>query len=163
MTQVLIAPDERLAQVSELVTEPDQGLVDRMIAAALEWEERNPGQLSAAMSAIQMGVPKQVMIMRVAMKKPSNFEPFYNPRIVDYSGASVSAREGCMSVLGSTEFCLRFERVTVEVQDRRLNKQVIEAKGFSARVWQHEVDHMMGFLFNDPGSRELNNNRTREV
>ncbi len=148
--EILTKPNEVLRQASEPVDAPEPELVDRMIAAALRWEDETPGQLCAAMSAIQMGVAKQVVIVRTTRQKPSLFEAWYNPHIIDYSQATVSTREGCMSVPDVTEYTLRHERVVVEVQDKWLNKKTIEAQGYYARMWQHETDHMHGRLFNDP-------------
>lgn len=146
---ILTKPNEILRQLSEPVEAPDEMLVDQMVSAALAWEEATPGQLCAAMSAIQLGVAKQVMIVRTTRSKPSFFEAYYNPHVVDYSAAQVSAPEGCMSVPATYEYTLRAEGVVVEVCDKWLNKKTIEASGHFARMWQHETDHMVGKIFND--------------
>lgn len=148
---ILTKPNETLRQPSEPVEAPEPELVDQMVAAALAWETATPGQLCAAMSAIQLGVPKQVLIVRTTRSKPSEFEAWYNPHIVDYSGATVSSKEGCMSVPDVVgEYTLRHEGVTLTVRDQRFNERTIEAKGYYARMWQHETDHMVGKMFNDP-------------
>lgn len=147
---MILTNHETLRLVSAPVSVPEPEVVDAMVQEALAWEESNPGRLCAAMSAIQLGVPKQVMIVRINREKPSLFEAYYNPIILDRSAAMESAHEGCMSVPGPDEYALRPLSVTVEVYDKRFNKQVIEAKGYFARMWEHEVDHMAGRLFNDP-------------
>ena len=61
----------------------------------------------------------------------------------------VKGIEGCLSVpnlLGQVE---RSIEVTVTGLDRRGKKQIIKAKGWLARIFQHEVDHLNGILFVD--------------
>jgi peptide deformylase len=72
-----------------------------------------------------------------------------NPEFKEMSEELVKGIEGCLSVpnlLGQVERPLE---VKVTGLDRRGKKQTINAKGWLARIFQHEVDHLNGILFVD--------------
>jgi len=71
-----------------------------------------------------------------------------NPVIVERSG-KVVLREGCMSLPDLTANVARSERVVVEGTTVDGVPLVVDAWGFEARAFQHEVDHLDGLLFLD--------------
>lgn len=71
-----------------------------------------------------------------------------NPRIVESSGEQVG-EEGCLSVPGIYEKVKRADRVVVEGVDEKGNPIRLEAEGFLARAFAHEIDHLNGVLFID--------------
>lgn len=78
-----------------------------------------------------------------------------NPRIVDASDELVSDWEGCLSFSGATRRLVnRHKGITVEYMNDRGNLQTAEYHGFTARVFQHEIDHLMGMLYIDRISNE---------
>jgi peptide deformylase len=57
--------------------------------------------------------------------------------------------EGCLSVpnlIGNVE---RYESITVKGLNRQGQPLKIKAKGWLARIFQHEIDHLNGILFTD--------------
>ena len=71
-----------------------------------------------------------------------------NPVVVKRDGRDVM-REGCMSLPDLTANVGRAERVTVEGSSPQGERLTIEAEGFEARAFQHEIDHLAGLLFLD--------------
>jgi peptide deformylase len=71
-----------------------------------------------------------------------------NPSIVERRGRDVM-REGCMSLPDLTANVRRAESVTVEGTSPNGDAVRIEAEGFEARAFQHEIDHLDGLLFLD--------------
>jgi peptide deformylase len=71
-----------------------------------------------------------------------------NPVIVARRGRAV-VREGCMSLPDFTANVARAEEIVVEGLDPELRPLRIEASGFEARAFQHEIDHCDGALFLD--------------
>lgn len=71
-----------------------------------------------------------------------------NPVIVDQSG-NVKGREGCLSFPGLYQEIRRAKTVTVRYYN--LESQLVEmtCSDLSARVWQHEIDHLHGQLYID--------------
>jgi peptide deformylase len=71
-----------------------------------------------------------------------------NPEIVLAAG-SQPGREGCLSLPGLTASIRRAARVVVAGRSVRGEDLLVEARGFEARVLQHEVDHLDGILTHD--------------
>ena len=71
-----------------------------------------------------------------------------NPEIVLSSG-SQPGREGCLSLPGLTASIRRAARVVIAGLSIRGEDVLIEARGFEARVLQHELDHLDGVLIHD--------------
>lgn len=57
--------------------------------------------------------------------------------------------EGCLSIPGLQGRVKRWKNITVSAYDRDGNELEFEAKGYLARVIQHEVDHLEGILYID--------------
>lgn len=72
-----------------------------------------------------------------------------NPKIIKSSRRMVSGVEGCLSLPGLLGEVDRHESVVITGQDRDGKDIRIKAKGWLARVFQHEIDHLDGRLFID--------------
>ncbi|MEC4678659.1 MAG: peptide deformylase, partial [Nitrospirota bacterium] len=59
------------------------------------------------------------------------------------------ADEGCLSIPGYFEKVRRAYRVQLKAQDREGKDIRIEAEGLTARLFQHEIDHLNGVLMLD--------------
>jgi peptide deformylase len=74
-----------------------------------------------------------------------------NPRVVEYCEATDEQIEGCLS--SRSECCVghvrRVKELSVEYTDVRGRLQKKKLKGFEARVFQHEFDHINGILHID--------------
>jgi peptide deformylase len=72
-----------------------------------------------------------------------------NPDIVRIGREVVEGWEGCLSVPDIRGQVPRAREVTVRGFDRHAEPLELEAHDFSARVIQHEADHLDGILFFD--------------
>ena len=72
-----------------------------------------------------------------------------NPELVRVSDEMVDGIEACLSIPGYYGNVSRHEAVTVQALDRNGKKVRIKAKGWLARVFQHEIDHLDGILYID--------------
>ena len=72
-----------------------------------------------------------------------------NPVLVKKSWRMEDGEEGCLSVPGKYGVVRRYGAFKVRGLDRRGEKIVLDARGFFARVLQHELDHCDGVLFID--------------
>jgi peptide deformylase len=78
--------------------------------------------------------------------------PFYaivNPKLSVTLADPREFFEGCLSVAGLTALVSRARAVRVECLDERGLPRVIEARGWHARILQHEIDHLRGVLYVD--------------
>lgn len=74
---------------------------------------------------------------------------FINARITNRSGDVTSIEEGCLSIPGINESVPRQDKIEIEYLDENLEPHTEVFTGFTARVIQHEYDHIEGVLFID--------------
>ena len=74
---------------------------------------------------------------------------FINARIISRTGDMVSTEEGCLSIPGINESVSRHDEIEIEYLDENLEPHTEIFTGFTARVIQHEYDHIDGILFVD--------------
>lgn len=151
---IITLPDPRLRQKSEPVGEIDEeilAIIEHMKQAALDWEATRPHEVSTALTAVQIGVMKQIIIIRedFSDKKNTNFKVLINPKIVSLGGKVTRDYEGCLSVPDLYGKVARPDRVKIKARDERGETFFIKARGFLSRVLQHEFDHTEGVVFID--------------
>ena len=98
-------------------------------------------------SANQIGHNYRVFAMRGASKKDSII--CFNPEIKDFSPEMNTMEEGCLSLPDVFARVVRPAHVAISYlnEDGEENGQL--ASGMTARVFQHELDHLDGILFTD--------------
>jgi peptide deformylase len=74
---------------------------------------------------------------------------FINPIILDEYGDEFGFEEGCLSIPEVRAEIFRPEKLTLEYYDEDWNLREEEFSGLTARVIQHEYDHLEGILFVD--------------
>ncbi len=72
-----------------------------------------------------------------------------NPEITRSSQDTLVGTEGCLSIPGIQGDVERFVTVTVKGLNRQGRPMTVKAKGWLARIFQHEIDHLDGILFVD--------------
>jgi peptide deformylase len=72
-----------------------------------------------------------------------------NPEITPASPEIIEDWEGCLSIPDIRGKVPRAKQITVRAYDRRGKRIELPASGFTARVIQHETDHLDGVLFFD--------------
>ena len=116
------------------------------------------------LAAPQVGLPLQLAVIedrpeygkdvpaeRLAAREREvvPFLALINPRIVWRSEEQVEFFEGCLSLSGFSALVKRARAATVEYVDPAGQLQRIEARGWFARILQHEIDHLNGYLYID--------------
>ncbi len=74
---------------------------------------------------------------------------FINPIIEDEQGEKWGFTEGCLSIPTIREEVFRKEEVTISYYDQNWKFHEETFHGYSARIVQHEYDHLEGVLFTD--------------
>ncbi len=74
---------------------------------------------------------------------------FINARIEEESGEEWAYNEGCLSIPKIREDVYRQPKVKLRYMDEQFNEHVEDFEGITARVIQHEYDHIDGKLFID--------------
>lgn len=151
---IITLPNPHLREKSSRVKEINDeiiALVNGMTAAAVDWEDSRPHEISAALAAIQLDHLDRVVIVRSDFddKEEKGFTALINPEIVKYEGAIESDYEGCLSVSNVYGKVPRHTKIRVKATDTDGNEVRFKAEGFLARVIQHEIDHTKGIVFID--------------
>ena len=76
-------------------------------------------------------------------------QAFINPIILEEYGDDYRFEEGCLSIPEVRAEITRPEKLTLEYYDENWNLKEEEFSGMTARVIQHEYDHLEGILFVD--------------
>jgi len=76
-----------------------------------------------------------------------------NPEIIKASEEKVMGVEGCLSIPGLLGEVERHAEVQVKGMNRHGKPMKIKAKGWLARIFQHEIDHLNGILFTELATR----------
>jgi peptide deformylase len=143
---ILTAPDPRLKTISQPVGVVDDEL-RRLMDDMLETMYDAPG---IGLAAIQIGVPKRVIVMDLAGKDEEPHPRYFvNPEIVWVSEETSSYNEGCLSVPEVYDDVERPAKIRVRYLDYDGSQKEIEADGLLATCLQHEMDHLKGVLFID--------------
>lgn len=115
-----------------------QRLIDDLVETMLD----APG---AGLAANQIGVPLRVCVVK---GDDNQIWGLVNPEVVKHEGVQVGY-EGCLSYPGWVGEVERHETVVVKGRNRRGKEVRIKSSGFTARAFQHEIDHLAGVLFID--------------
>ncbi len=152
--QIVKLPDELLRQKARSITKFDdalQTLIDDMI-------ETMRVANGVGLAAPQIGRSIQLAVIETLPKiddegndVPDSRELFViaNPRIVWESRDVIDGIEGCLSIPGYVGEVERAYAIRVRAQDRRGKPLKLRLKGWTARIFQHEIDHLNGVLYID--------------
>ena len=72
-----------------------------------------------------------------------------NPKIIWESKDMISGIEGCLSIPGYLGEVFRHESIRIRAQDRHGRRIQLRLTGWTARIFQHEIDHLDGILYID--------------
>ncbi len=155
----IIQPDnptlrKKAVRVSSFDDKKLQRLIDDMVETMLD----APG---VGLAAPQVDIPRRLIVVRLPDDEASLEEygddagvlhVVANPKITKHSRETVEGVEACLSIPGFFGTVDRYESVVITGQDRHGQDIRIKAKGWLARVFQHEIDHLDGVLYTDIAS-----------
>jgi len=142
-------PDELrvLKKTSEDVDPKDEWLpllAKRMYLAVTDTS--HPG---VGIAAPQIGINRNVIWVQRFDKAGEPLELYLNPKITWRSKLLRKGLEGCLSIADTMGQVLRNYAVHLSYQDAQGNHREELVEGFTAVIFQHEIDHLLGILFTD--------------
>ena len=152
---IVEVPDPRLRQISSPVEKVDDEL-RQLVADMFETMYDAPG---IGLAAIQVGVPKRVLVIDLQEPEEEGGEPvkdprvFINPEILTHSDQDVPYTEGCLSIPDQYADVDRPDRIRARWLDENGMAHEEDIEGLLAVCLQHEMDHLEGVLFIDHLSR----------
>ena len=147
---ILRMGDPRLLEVAKPVADFADPALQELIQDMFETMAAAGG---VGLAAPQIGVGLQVVIFgfeksaRYPEAEPVPRTILINPIIAPLSNEEEPGWEGCLSVPGLRGEVPRFRHIRYSGYDETGQLIDREAKGFHARVVQHECDHLIGKLF----------------
>lgn len=139
----------------EILSDETQAIIERMFEVASgERDESGEKRGLVGLAAPQIGIGKRIILVDMGVdsegKKFGSLEAFINPEITWVSPEMAERREGCFSVdsrvMGIVQ---RAGVIHVKAIDRRGVPIEAEYSGMTARIFQHEIDHLDGIRFPD--------------
>jgi peptide deformylase len=152
---IVEVPDPRLRQISSPVEEVDDA-VRALVSDMFETMYAAPG---IGLAAIQVGVPKRILVIDLQEPEEEGGEPvrdprvFINPEVLEHSDEEVPYVEGCLSVPDQYAEVERPDRIRARWLDEQGVQHDEPIEGLLATCLQHEMDHLNGILFIDHLSR----------
>ena len=120
-------------------------LVSKMISTV-----RSPQQGGVGLAAPQIGLLRRVAAIQRLDQPGEPFVVYPNLRIEKHLGDTVRGREGCLSIPCKRGLVPRSEGVVISWTDPQTLQTVTEeVHGFTAIIFQHEIDHLDGILYTD--------------
>ena len=147
--EVIIVPHPTLRKKAAPATDfgPEtQQLIEDMIITLHE-------ESGAGLAAPQVNVSQQVILVEFGSEEDESIPPVLyvtlNPKITRFSPETVPGAEGCLSIPGLMGEVERAQEIVVEGQDRHGEPLKMNLRGWVARIFQHEIDHLNGILYTD--------------
>jgi peptide deformylase len=137
---MLLPYDHELLRKKLVYTELDQALREDLHKTLIEACTKLGG---VGLSANQIGIDNRVFCVRMAGYE----ETFFNPVVVKESDKFTLFKEGCLSQPGVYITLKRPESVMLEFTTIAGERKQALFNGITARIIQHEYDHMEGRNF----------------
>ena len=109
-----------------------------------------------ALAAPQINQSWRIFIIEPKAFKNTKNKPlvFINPEIITTSKKKEWITEGCLSIRDWYGKTHRYKQVTVRAYNKHAEKFEFGGSGLIAQIFQHEIDHLDGVLF-DEHAKEL--------
>ena len=151
--EIVTLPAPILRRKARPVTKFD-GNLQTLIEDMIETMRAAPG---VGLAAPQVGVSERVIVVEYGDEEdeeaPKKLYTVVNPELKITSNETEVGVEGCLSVPGLLGEVERSLAVTVKGLNRRGQPLRIKAKGWLARIFQHELDHLNGVVFTDRATK----------
>lgn len=131
--------DEKMVGSEEFST-----LCRRMLATV-----KDPANEGVGIAAPQVGLLRRMVAVQRFDKAGEPFEFFLNPEIIAMLGEKRPGGEGCLSVPNRYGQVMRSQHIVLRYRDVDFVEHTDTIEGFTAVIFQHEVDHLDGVLYID--------------
>ncbi|GGD26605.1 peptide deformylase [Flavobacterium orientale] len=148
VTQVTDSADLKILKAVSTDINPKDKLIP-VLAKRMYLAMRDPARPGVGIAAPQVGINKNIIWVQRFDKPNEPFEYYVNPKIVWRSNLIRKGAEGCLSIPDERGDVYRNYTIQISYFDANgdFKQEVIE--GFTAVIFQHEIDHLEGILFTD--------------
>lgn len=157
LRNIVTLPEPVLRRKARPVAKFDKQL-HTLIDDMVETMREAPG---VGLAAPQIGLSERLLVIEYYEREedeenedaPKKVWAVINPEIVKTSEEMLMGVEGCLSIPGLLGEVERHAEVQVKALNRHGKPMKVKAKGWLARIFQHEIDHLNGVLFTDRATR----------
>ena len=157
LRRIVTLPDAVLKRKAHAVTRFDRPLLT-LINDMVETMRDAPG---VGLAAPQIGLSERVIVVEYYEREddsekedaPKKVWAMINPELLRVSEEKLMGVEGCLSIPGLVGEVERHAEVHVKWLNRHGKPMKVKAKGWLARIFQHEIDHLNGILFTERATR----------
>jgi peptide deformylase len=154
---IVTLPDPVLKRKAHAVDKFDKNL-KTLLDDMVETMREAPG---VGLAAPQIGLSERIIVVEYFEHEedeevedaPKKVWAVINPEITKTSEETLIGVEGCLSIPGLVGQVQRHAEVQVKGLNRHGKPMKIKAKGWLARIFQHEIDHLNGILFTERATR----------
>ena len=136
--------------VDEITLPKTQKVVEKLLNFAYPEQSDRKKPVMVGLAAPQVKISKRIILVDVGADghgKVSDLRVFINPEITWRSKKSVVWYEGCFSTGRVCGIVSRPEAVIVKAYTKEGKLEEVKYKGYVARIFQHEIDHLNGVEF----------------
>lgn len=106
--------------------------------------------MGVGIAAPQVGILKNIIWVQRFDKDNFPFEVYLNPKITNYSKTKQTVTEGCLSIPNkSATLNKRSDTISIVYNTPTGTQLKTNVSGFTAVIFQHEIDHLNGILYLD--------------
>ena len=138
------------AAILKQVSKPVLQITEDVTELAEQMEIIMRAANGVGLAAPQLGILQRIIVYDAG----DGFHALINPKILQRKGTQIGI-EGCLSIPGLQGDVERAAEIVVKAQDQFGKPVRIRGEGLSARVLQHEIDHLDGVLFIDRNPQNL--------
>ena len=157
LRRIVTLPDPVLKRKAHTVDKFDKNL-QTLLDDMVETMRQAPG---VGLAAPQIGLSDRIIVIEYYERAedeevedaPKKVWAVINPEIVKASEERLLGVEGCLSIPGLIGEVERHAEVQVKGLNRHGKPMKVKAKGWLARIFQHEIDHLNGILFTERAIR----------
>lgn len=121
----------------------------RRLAQRMYATVQHPDSKGVGIAAPQVGVSRNIIWVQRFDKENEPFEVYFNPVILSKSAETVTRDEGCLSIPDCRGPVERPNVIQISYVNQKGAQMTETVEGFTARIFQHEIDHLNGVLYTD--------------
>lgn len=146
--QDTVALEREILKTPAKAIDPQEELLP-LLAKRMYLAVTDPAHPGVGIAAPQVGINRNLIWVQRLDKEGEPFELYLNPTITWRSNLLRKGQEGCLSIPDTVGDVLRHYTIRLSYQNQQGEWHEELVEGFTAVIFQHETDHLLGILFTD--------------
>ncbi len=148
MLELVIAPNAKLRIQTKPVKKVNSSLI-QILKEMVKLTKTFKDPEGVGLASTQVGLDGAFFVAKSGNSPAGEFISVINPKIISTGKGTKKYFEGCLSTPNLWGEVKRHLQVKVSYQDEKGQLQTKVVKGLLAHIFQHEIDHLNGIIFQD--------------